>query len=274
MTQPGLQSSCRLPAQPGPPPGERTGAAGNAAITHRAGSAFLPSKHPQDTQLLLPSDAPRWTRNPGVTVSKEQTIRYQKVNKAKSFKRKVSFHFQMNSFLISLTSLPLFLFLPKQKVLPLSPIGASTRPKAGKSKLKWKGTLHRATKENTERSVSRKKTHAYARCTCVWKQSLPRPVTRRAKSWQPPTAKVNMFCPPSLHTWLPSSEVHRRGWGACLDQGSGLRAGNAPQPQLHKGPGPCGPDLALPASGARWYSHRPRGRTASLVSLLFFFFFF
>lgn len=87
--------------------------------------------------MLLPSGVQRWTRDPGFIFSKKQNHPLTKGNKVKALKGKCHF-ISKEPFLVSLTSFPLSLFLPKQNVLQ-APQELPPRPKAGKSKLRLKG---------------------------------------------------------------------------------------------------------------------------------------
>ena len=79
--------------------------------------------------MLLPSGVQRWTRDPGFIFSKKQNHPLTKGNKVKSFKRKVSFHFQRTfpRFPYFFPSFPIL----AQAECPPSPTGASTQAQGG-----------------------------------------------------------------------------------------------------------------------------------------------
>lgn len=109
-------------------------------------------------------------------------------------------------------------------------------------------------KENTERSVARKKL-----CVCahvhVCFEAEPYILGHAASQHLAvPTAKVNLFWSPGLHNRFPSSTMQRQGCrgSSRLAQSSGLRAGIAANDVHTSRATPCRPyppqPLALPST--------------------------
>lgn len=150
----------------------------SAVSTRCSGSALRDQKYSGPKPLLLSPWRTITLRGgqepPGLFFSRKQIIHSQKVNKVKSCKRKVSFHFPRTLCSIPFLLHPFSCVFPSR--MPSEPIGAWTQAQGGDFRAQGRG--HRATKENTERPASGKQTHVVCTVPRVCKQSPIHRVTR------------------------------------------------------------------------------------------------
>lgn len=110
--------------------------------------------------------------------------------------------------------------------------------------------------------------HAYAQCTCVWKQSLPRRVTRRGEQSPGSRPLPKSTCSARPASTLGCLRARCPGGGPAWPKAQDSVLAPPRRRGCAQVQGHAAQPLPSPAPGTCWYNHRPRGRATLLFCFL------